>query len=445
LSYSHTTRAALRTQLATRLSDSDNVHWTATELNRILNESLRVFNAMAQLYRARGSFSTTPGAAFYDLATTVEDVDGNLLLARSVTDRDLADEIADALIESFDGSYVYSGSEQFTGDEILKAINRRRDRFLLETGMVLTASTTTFIPDNTARYALSDSVMDVRRAAWKTQDGSYSNLWRQDERQLEAYLSNWYGAGARPQVYSTVLQPSVGLLLAPLPQDGGYLHLVTTQTGATLNFSGIALGVPDDYAWVVKYGALADLCADGGDSRRAEYCEQRWAEGLSLARISSSLLDAKVNGVPVPLMSLQQLDSGDPTWQDLSGKPLYVAVAGHNLVALSPVPGVTAEVTDGAHSVLCDVVRNAPLPASDSEYVEVGREHLSDLLAYMVHVAMFKEGAAELSETVGGYEGLLKLGALHNERLRAASQDFEALHKKATDEEGERPRRKAAA
>src|SRR5687768_11099690 len=116
MSYSHTTRAALRTQLAARLGDASNVRWTSAELNRTINEGLRVWQAMSQFARARGSFVTTSGTAFYDLAPNVRDAD--LILARTVTDRQIADEIADHLIESFNGSYVYTGTEQFTGDEI---------------------------------------------------------------------------------------------------------------------------------------------------------------------------------------------------------------------------------------------------------------------------------------------------------------------------------------
>jgi hypothetical protein len=436
----HTTLAQFKSELASVLGDPEKVFWTDSELTLYARETLRTFNAAARLNRCRALFPTTANQPFYDVPSVLSD-GTTLVLERTLQDTDVLDEMAYSLMETILTGYSeLSDVGMFTLDQWVKALQRRRDQFLLETGIIITDSTTSLIGPATRRVQLSDSIIDVRRVAWKTIEGVYTHLWREDERRLTAY-SDRLETGT-PEVYAQVVNPLAQLTLQPAPQDDGYLRLLTVNSGAALDpSSGVLLGVPDDFAWVIKYGAMADLLSGDGvgkDEFRAGYCRQRWDEGVLLARFASSVLDVEIDGSPAQIMSLAQLDSGEPGWENDTGTPLYVAMAGHNLIALSPVP-------DGVHSLTCDVVRNAIVPTSDSDYLQVGREHLSTLLRFAAHLAMFKCGGREFADSADAYTQLMQLAETHNERLRAESSEFESLHDASKREAEDRPRKRKAA
>lgn len=76
--------------------------------------------------------------------------------------------------------------------------------------------------------------------------------------------------------------------LAPTPANNGtigflYIQLATTLTGLGVNFA-----VPDDWTPYIMWGALAELLGSDGsayDPVRANYCVQRYNEGVELARL----------------------------------------------------------------------------------------------------------------------------------------------------------------
>jgi hypothetical protein len=74
-----------------------------------------------------------------------------------------------------------------------------------------------------------------------------------------------------------------------------------------------------------------------------------------------------------------------------------------------------------------DVVRNMPIPATDADYVQVGREHLDVLVDYAVHLAMLKCGGAEFQATMGGYENLVNLAIDNNLRLAAVAPNYQTF------------------
>ena len=441
-SFTHTTQTEFRGELAARLGDADNKYWTAAELDEITRETLRTWNCAAQYWRERGSFVTTPGEPFYDLTDKVLASDETTkLLSRTLTDASVMTDCLNSLLES--PAIPYDGTEMFTGADFASALERARNRFLAETGMVESTSMIA-VPAGQARVTLPDTTIDVRRVAWKTPEGVYTNLWREDERRLTAYRQNFNVELSTPEVYALTLTKPTEVLLAPVPEDNGTLHIVSSVSGAPLDpETGVALGILDDYGWVAKFGALAELLGRDGqakDEGRAAYCEMRWREGVALARIASSVLHIEINGIPSHLISLNELDAGVPAWQHTTGTPEFAALANHNLVALSPVPAVIADVSDGIHSIVVDVVRNAPIPTDDDPYIDIAREYLGTLLDYAQHLAMFKCGGAEFAATVPLYDSLIKAATRHNLKLRANAPSFQALTDKAQKEGKERKR-----
>jgi hypothetical protein len=433
--YNHITYSEFCDLLAVRLGDEDKVFFIPDELKRLTLESLRFWNSAAQYHRDRGSFSTTSNTPFYDL--NLLDKSGTKLLSRAVTDQSLCTEIKYSLLEPNPTDQT-TFTEMFTASALTNALEKRRNQFLVETGMIISVSEISVPSPSTARVELSDTVIDVRRAAWKDADNHYRNLWQTDDKALTSFVSSW--DSGTPEVYSRINTPLVSVQLQPSPLDVGSLHLLTVDAGQALDLSGVILGIPDDYAWVIKYGALCDLFSQDGlakDPLRADYCETRWKEGVELARIAGSLMNAEINGVPCQLTTLNDLDVNDSSWQHTSGEPSIIAVVGFNLIALSSVP-------DGIYSVVGDVVRNCPLPVNDADPLQVGREYIDALLDYAVHVAMLKVGGGEFGSTIGAYQRVLRLAAIHNERLRAQADNFDSLSDTNQDEQKERPRRMVA-
>lgn len=422
-------KSALRARLGV-----SSAYWGDAELGIYVVEALRTWNAAAAFWRDRGVFQTEAAAPFYDLSAKVP-----ALLGYTIKDADLVTAMEYHVLEPPTPT-VWTGTDMFTLAELTGTIERRRNQFLVETGAILTHYAPSILPPPVGRVQLQDSVIDVRRAAWKTPGGVYTHLWREDEHNLNAYAPGWSINPDTPSCYAMIASPTWRMQLAPVPIDEGTLDLLVVAAGATLDpATGIALGVPDDFAWVVKFGALADLLGKDGparDSMRSAYCEKRYREGVQLARMWNTVIQAEINGVPVLPCSLHDLDGGYPGWQNSSGELTMIAMGGQNML-------VVADVPDGVYSVTLDVVRNTPIPANDTDQLILGREEADVVLDYAEHLACFKLAGAEFEATMGHYERLFRLAAVHNERLRAQAANFGPLSKIAMREGKQRPRRKS--
>jgi hypothetical protein len=114
------------------------------------------------------------------------------------------------------------------------------------------------------------------------------------------------------------------------------LDLITVDQGAALT-AGVPtiLGVPDDWAWVVKFGALADvLSLDGlaADPARAAYAKARWEQGVQQARTAAVVLtDTSVTRFALHGMTEQSASALAPlarSWRQ--PPPLSVATPGYS-------------------------------------------------------------------------------------------------------------------
>jgi hypothetical protein len=431
--YTHTTRAQARTQLAGLLHDTGNVFWTSAELDVYLDEALRTWGVAAQYWRERGTLSTSSSTAFYDLTSTLAP---STLRGQIVTDTNLVRDIQYHLLEPATGT-SWTGSEQFTFAQVQNALQRRRDQFLVETGCHLTLVTTAVGAPPDGRFIVADTIIDVRRAVWLDSNSYRTVVWRTDEHAAQAFDGGWLQNPGNPDSYSVSVAPPLTVQLFPPPLSSGSLELITVSSGATLDpANGVVMGVPDDFTWAVKFGALADLLGKDGqayDPGRSAYCEQRFQEGVQLARIATSVVQAQIANVPKPINALYEQDAYDGNWQNLTGTPGECFLAGLNVIGFSRVPS-------GAFGVSLDVLRNAPIPATDAAFLEVGREELEAIVQYAQHLASFKMGGEEFEATVPHYQRFMGLAALRNARLNAAAGNFAVLRDRAQREEGGRAR-----
>ena len=442
-SYTHTTLGQARAALSLRLSDPGLTFWGGAELNAYIVDALRTWNALSWAFRDRGLITSVVGQAFYD--TRVKLVDGGFvqILGPTLQDRDLVSELQLHLLEpaqDWTSGSSWTGTEMFSMEDLQEAVQRRLNQFLLETGQIVSESKLS-VGAGVSRVSLPDTVADVRRAAWVEMDGAdettYSNLWRADDFQLSQFAVGINLTPELPQVYSVATMPETEIKLSPPTNAPGKLHLLTIDSGTPLDVTiGVPLGILDDFAHIVKWGAMADLLGRDGpakDEERAIYCQQRWEAGVLIAGMMSTVLSAFINEQSVNVVSVFDLDVGQPNWQSTFGAPAVVAMSGANQIALAPVPS-------GIYSITLDVVKNAIVPNDDSDYLQVGREYLDTILDCAQHLAAFKQGGKEFKDSVVLYQRFMKSAVRFNDRLRAQAPMFDALADNLTKEEVQRPR-----
>ena len=429
--YTHTTWGQAKDQLAARLHDSGKVYFVDAELALYLTESLRTFQVLTGYWRERGVFSTTNTQAFYSLPTVLPALRGY-----NTTGGDLTTLIEYHLLEPPTPTY-WSGTEQFTLLDVTSAIQRRRDQFLVETGCHLTYHTQISPPPPVSRVPLPDTTIDIRWVSWMSPDSLHTHLWREDEWAFTTFDTTWNTEPTTPQAYSIATTPPVSLQLFPIPIDIGTLKILSIQSGAAVSTYTL-LGIPDDFSWIVKWGVLSDLLSKDGPARdepRAEYCNQRYQQGIMLANLFTTIYAAEVDGVAKRVDPLADLDAAIPDWLDATSTPSMVISAGPSMTAIYPVPDASA------HSITLDVARNTPIPSSNVAYLQVSREELEAILGYAEHLAMFKVSGAEFKATSHYWDNMIQIAINYRNRLSAAVRYHQALISQTHREEQRRPRK----
>lgn len=435
MAYTQLTFAQLVTALSIRLGDAGKIFWIEAELESYLKEALRTWQAFSQFTAAQGSFNTAANTRFYDIYAQIP------ALQPTITDQDILQDIQRALQEPVSATSWPGNTDQFSLAGVTAAIQKRRDKFFIETGMYQSFSEVTGPTVGVAELELNQATIDVRRAAYKT-GGIYNLLWPADTFMLTAGSQTWASVDGPPTDYTTFFGTPPTILVAPAPSAAtSFLNLITVDSGADLDpASGpTVLGVPDDFCWIIKFGALADLLGQDGpgqDVGRANYCESRWEDGLKLARITSFVRLGYSTGTPSFLSSMEELDSTDPDWMnEAAGTPESIALSG-NILATQPIP-------NGVYAMSFTIVPKFPVPVLTTDYIQVGQELVDSILDYAQHLAAFKEGDGSIQDTMPNYQSLVKQAALENDILRARATDFDVLSDRETLEAKERPRRRS--
>lgn len=398
--YTEFTLADALVDMGSRLYDPQHVRWSVEELTIYVQQALRTFNALTNHFRDVASFDTVNKQAFYDIAEIAP-----TLRAQTFTVADAVNQICYQLLEPPPNGNLWVGSAQYNLGDILSALQQARDTFLLETGVVVTHRVVPVDANPvTGKVPLPESVINVRRAAWQTSNGYIVVIRRDDAWGITNYGQGWQTPRATaPTAYSVSTTPPLVLQFAPLTNVRGSLDLLTIESGSEPNLLGSTLlGVPDDWAWVVIFGALAQLLQRDGlavDPARAGYCQSRWDDGLERAKQAAVVIDAIVNGINTPLGSVLDADAYSPDWQMVSGVPRRVLTMGQTIVGLWPPAGIPPG--GGSYAVSLDVARNAPVPVELSDPLQIGKELVNDLLDYAQHLALFKEGAGALQTAMG--------------------------------------------
>jgi len=120
----------------------------------------------------------------------------------------------------------------------------------------------------------------------------------------------------------------------------GSYELLTLRVGPPLSAAApTIINIPDDWTWVVKFGAMADLLgreSNAKDLLRAKYCESRYRQGLALLSAAPAMLAMRFNDTPIQVDAVKSADEYNPTWESFSsGDPDLVLTAGLNLFILA--------------------------------------------------------------------------------------------------------------
>jgi hypothetical protein len=413
-SFATLTLQAAQGLLAARLSDAAMLRWTAPELQSYLTEALRTWQALTGSTKTSAAFTATSSVTFYDLPTVFPTQRGYNVLTTS-----LLSDLEYALLEPITpaGWASWTGTPQFTLLDLITAVQQRRDRFLSETRAVMTHSLLPLAPPPpSGRFPLADGTLAIQRLAWQDGlSGKVSPLCRDDEWGLTSYARSWPQNAGVPFVYSVSSAPPLVVQLAPPPLATGIVDAIMVLAGAPVNPTLVTqtLGMPDDWTWVVKFGALADLLSTDGlslDADRATYCTARWNQGMALAKAAAVVLTAKINAQPCLIDLIVHADQYAASWQATPGTPQQVLLAGQNLLAISP------PVSSGNWSVEVDLIPNMPIPVLGTDYLQVSLDTFDLILDYAQHLALFKEGYGPLVGSQGLLERFLKAAGVSTDR-----------------------------
>lgn len=195
----------------------------------------------------------------------------------SILDTDLLTELQALLIDT-----ASWGTGQWTEQEALDALNQAQDRFLRETGMLVTVGSLSTTLGSVTQ-SLPTGWQQTQRVAWKdTASGTITALGQSDPWEADQMLPTWDSATAtRPQLYSDINVAPAEYQLMPASSRAGTVSMHYLKQGTTFDGSGVAITVPQDAVDAIKWLALATLLRKLNrsiDADRAGYAEQRYRD-----------------------------------------------------------------------------------------------------------------------------------------------------------------------
>jgi hypothetical protein len=403
--------SAAQTALSARLADPNQLFWTQNEIILYIQEALQVWNCLVETWNMNFAFTATPSSVWYNFGLLA-----NSPRLRTQTDTNIYTLMQYMLLEPPTGG-TWTGTSQFSINDLSGALQRRRDEMIQAVGCNLMQLPALPSTPNTRRTIFTDSTLEPRRTRF-IPDSSYGGpvtLTREDTYAFDHFEPSHLQAPGMPSAWSVITGPPLSMDVDVGPNVPGSYDVISLQAGPTFSPPASSLlGVPNDWAWVAKYGALADLLgrdSEATDKARADYSLKRFMAGLEVMKQSNWIIAATLNGIPCDLESMFEKDAFDPEWEgNASAWPALVS-AGMDYVAACPVP------TSGVVGVSAVVIGNAPLPVGPTDYVQIGRDQFDAILDYAMTLAMFKTGGQEFAQCKALEGNFYRLAVETNKRL----------------------------
>jgi hypothetical protein len=411
MAYSWLTFAQGKNQLSARLADSGASYWVEPELSLYILEALQVWNALTFTWKTTFTFSLVAAGEVSWLSLGA--MSGSPRL-RTQTDTTLFTLMEYHLLEPPSGS-VWSGTSQFTIADLSLALQRCRDEAIQISNCNQTQINAVSTTPGNAFITLPDDVLDVARARWLPLNLDAVTLLRGDTTTWNYYESGFLQSiPANPTQYNVASTAPLSLQVDIPPVDEGAYDLICLLAGPPLDPPATTvLNVPNDLAWVLKWGALADLLgreSEATDLHRAQFCSQAYTDGLKLLTRSPWVMQASINNVTASFVSMSEMDQYAPEWDSAGPDYATVVLGGTDFLTVVPDP-------NGPLSVSLTVLGNAPLPANDDDFVQVSRDAWDSVLDYAQFLAMFKQGGAEFSGAMPLMQSFIAAAKVMNSRL----------------------------
>ena len=259
---------------------------------------------------------------------------------------------------------VWTGTAQYNIAMLSGALQYRRDELLLLSNANVVNLLQTS-PALSVRTYLPDSTLNLSRVRWIPVDSSATMpyaLGREDVVTRNAFGVNLPIQPGEPDSWMITANTPLSFDVSCPPNQAGQWDMLVSEAGVPFVPPTAALvGLPDDWAWVCLYGALADVLAnspEGRDSQRAKYCMARYEQGKKAMMRLPWLLEATVGSVSVDTLGFKEIDTQMQNWEQ--NQPVddpQIVVGGIDLIALAPF------ATTQAVSTVLTVVENAPVPS----------------------------------------------------------------------------------
>ena len=493
--YSWLTFSQAIAQLAQRLNDSANIFWTQAELQIYITQSLRMYNSLCWQWRVNFNY-TDPVNLWNSLGLL-----SGSPRQRTLYDTYAYTEMQYMLLEPATGQTwtgtsqfnisVMSQALQRRRDEMLQVSNANQS---LLAGIALTPNTIqTLLPDTTidverVRYlpaiasptgtaasgassiSLSNTygilngqlIYGTGVATGTTVTGVGVNsvnisiptsgavlgkltfttpntLYRDDTVSQEFYEAPLYQQNpGTPTTFSLSSEPPLSWLVDIPPAQPGTYEAVVLQSGTPFNPpTPTLLGIPNDFAWVLEYGALADLLgqeSESTDRERSAYCLKRYQDGLQLMLKTPWIELGKVNGQAVSLDSIVSMDRYSPEWDsNPTGFGPNIVVGGMDFIA-APV----------GQNIGCTLLGNAPITDSTGVYLQVSQSNWDAVILLAQSRCLFKLGGGEWKAGLELEKAAIQMCSAENTRLRSTGAFGDVIAQRGNQQERDQNRYNSA-
>jgi hypothetical protein len=440
--YNQITFGDAKQRLAEQLGDPTKVFFVDHELGRYIVEALRWWGLTSMYFRETGKVTTVANQSFYYLENSLFNGAGSSLLqGLSVTDRELINDINYALMEpqisSWAGGWI--GTEMFSLEELSTVLQESRDELLKLTASI--ASGYDIVTTQSRIDLPSDHIRILRADINESGSSGPLPLYVVDQTQLyTTFRETAFPATRRPKGYSVSYSPQLTVDVWPPPTASSTLNIQGIRTGTPLDPTNTAttLLVPDDASILLKYRVLLDAFGDDGLARApgmSKYCEMRYQDGLEAMANYLSILWQNDGGPRGQITTVSQWDQVRPNWRQTTGTPRSVAQLNWNTIGVRPVP-------NGSHAMTFEAIRKAPIPTSDSDFIQVGRESIQAIYDYAQHIALIKSQGVEFEVTMQRYESAKQMADEYRQQIASQSYLYQATQLPSLQEKWFRPLRK---
>jgi len=230
---------------------------------------------------------------------------------------------------------------------------------------------------------------------------------------MEYFSPDFPQESGDPMAWGILGSPPQAITFDTLANQPNSLDILAILGGSTVS-SPSPLLIPDDWAWVMKWGMISDLLskeAESNDRMRASYAEQRFQEGIRLMMELPWLMQARIDNVPCDSPAVEEMDQYDLGWESRSDAQMGIVRGGIDLFAVSPKPS-------GNVSVSLSLVGSAPVPVADGDYVQLPRENINAILDEAEHLAQFRHGGQEFLHSIPLHQNFIQAAMDSNRRVR---------------------------